>query len=59
MRVYKVLLKKGVDLKHHPKGNNLIECMFEKEVDMEVIRWALENGQDINQVPDLYKEKLN
>lgn len=32
--------------------------MFDRDVSMEVIRWALDNGQDINQCPDAIKEKL-
>lgn len=57
IEVYKALLEGGVDLSHHSeRGPNLLKIMTGKGRSDEVMKFALENGQKADQVPDEIKE---
>ena len=51
LEVYKTLAEGGVPLSHHASGENLIEILIDRERSAKIIKYCLENGQEIDQVP--------
>lgn len=59
LEVYKALLEGGVDLSHHSERETLLEVMIDKDRSVQVLKWAMENGQDKDKMRrDRSKEQL-